>query len=52
MIESLKPKQSLKAAELQDGDVLCFQRSAERKSERNILEKRLHLNEKQVSEEA
>lgn len=26
MIETLKPKQTLKAAELQDGDIICFQR--------------------------
>ncbi|KAI2777264.1 cysteine proteinase [Daldinia loculata] len=32
MIESLKAKQTLKAAELQDGDIICFQRIAERKS--------------------
>ena len=32
MIEALKPKQTLKAAELQDGDVICFQRFSERKS--------------------
>lgn len=32
MIESLKPKQSLKAAELQDGDIICFQKVPERKS--------------------
>ncbi|KAF5005389.1 hypothetical protein FDECE_8153 [Fusarium decemcellulare] len=31
MIEPLKPKQSLKVAELQDGDIICFQRTAERK---------------------
>lgn len=27
MIEPLKPKQSLKIAELQDGDIICFQRT-------------------------
>lgn len=32
MIEPLKPKQSLKAAELQDGDIICFQQVAERKA--------------------
>lgn len=31
MIETLKPKQTLKAAELQDGDVVCFQRTFEKK---------------------
>lgn len=33
MIEPLKPKQSLKIAELQDGDIVCFQRAPDRKSE-------------------
>jgi ubiquitin carboxyl-terminal hydrolase 7 len=33
MIEPLKPKQSLKAAELQDGDIICFQQAFERKTE-------------------
>lgn len=51
MIEALKAKQSLKAAELQDGDIICFQRTAERKGDRNILEKRLGLGEKQAPEE-
>ncbi|KAI1864897.1 hypothetical protein JX265_004097 [Neoarthrinium moseri] len=32
MIEQLKAKQTLKAAELQDGDIVCFQRVPERKS--------------------
>lgn len=32
MIEGLKPRQTLKAAELQDGDIVCFQRVPERKS--------------------
>ncbi|KAL2264287.1 hypothetical protein VTK26DRAFT_7892 [Humicola hyalothermophila] len=45
MIEGLKAKQSLKAAELQDGDIICFQRVHERKS-------RLGLGDKQSSEEA
>lgn len=31
MIESQKAKQTLKAAELQDGDIICFQRTTERK---------------------
>lgn len=34
MIEALKPKQSLKAAELQDGDIVCFQRNVERKGDK------------------
>ncbi|VUC34971.1 unnamed protein product [Clonostachys rosea] len=33
MIEPLKPKQSLKAAELQDGDIVCFQLGSERKAD-------------------
>lgn len=45
MIETLKGKQSLKAAELQDGDIVCFQRVHERKS-------RLGLGENKSSEEA
>ncbi|KAI0472166.1 hypothetical protein GGR56DRAFT_678006 [Xylariaceae sp. FL0804] len=32
MIETLKAKQSLKAAELQDGDIVCFQKVSDRKS--------------------
>ncbi|KAL2025090.1 hypothetical protein VTK56DRAFT_92 [Thermocarpiscus australiensis] len=44
MIEGLKAKQSLKAAELQDGDIICFQRLHERKS-------RLGLGDKTPSEE-
>jgi ubiquitin carboxyl-terminal hydrolase 7 len=47
MIEALKPKQSLKTAELQDGDIICFQRTTEKKGDRNILEKKLGLGEKQ-----
>ncbi|KAM5342649.1 hypothetical protein ACJ41O_013615 [Fusarium nematophilum] len=40
MIEPLKPKQSLKVAELQDGDIICFQRTTERKPDRLALDKR------------
>jgi ubiquitin carboxyl-terminal hydrolase 7 len=32
MIEPMKAKQSLKAAELQDGDIVCFQRAVDGKS--------------------
>lgn len=40
MIEALKLKQTLKAAELQDGDIICFQRFLDRKpSERHFLDK-------------
>ncbi|KAK3325274.1 hypothetical protein B0H66DRAFT_116641 [Apodospora peruviana] len=45
MIEGLKAKHSLKQAELQDGDIVCFQRMHERKS-------RLGLGESRSSEEA
>lgn len=45
MIEGLKAKQSLKAAELQDGDIVCFQRMHERKS-------RLGLGDSRSSDEA
>lgn len=45
MIEGLKSKQSLKAAELQDGDIVCFQRVHERRS-------RLGLGENKSTEEA
>jgi hypothetical protein len=45
MIEGLKGKQSLKAAELQDGDIICFQRMHERKS-------RLGLGDNKSTEEA
>ncbi|CAK7224311.1 ubiquitin-specific protease ubp15 [Sporothrix curviconia] len=41
MIEALKSKQSLKAAELQDGDVICFQRFSDRKSsDRSFLDRK------------
>lgn len=43
MIETLRAKQTLKAAELQDGDIVCFQKVTEKKSG---LEKRLGLGEK------
>jgi ubiquitin carboxyl-terminal hydrolase 7 len=33
MIEPMKAKQTLKAAELQDGDIICFQRAPDRSSE-------------------
>ncbi|CAI4211319.1 unnamed protein product [Parascedosporium putredinis] len=40
MIEPLKPKQSLKAAELQDGDIICFQRLLDPKSDKGVQEQR------------
>jgi ubiquitin carboxyl-terminal hydrolase 7 len=39
MVDPLKPKQTLKAAELQDGDIICFQRVPERKSADAVLAK-------------
>lgn len=39
MIENLKGKQSLKAAELQDGDIVCFQRVQDRKSRLGLIDK-------------
>ena len=33
MIEPLKAKQTLRVAELQDGDIICFQRSSGKPSE-------------------
>lgn len=34
MIEPLKPKQSMKAAELQDGDIVCYQQATDPSVER------------------
>lgn len=48
MIEGLKGKQSLKAAELQDGDIVCFQRVHEKKSKLGLT----GGSDKQPSEEA
>lgn len=42
MIESLKHKISLKAAELQDGDIVCFQRSHDKKSKLGLGEHKSH----------
>ena len=51
MIEVLKAKQSLKAAELQDGDIVCFQRGLDKKpGDRNFLEKRLGGDNKPADE--
>lgn len=50
MIEVLKPKQSLKAAELQDGDIICFQRIHDRKVGASSLEKRLGLGDRSTDE--
>lgn len=47
MIENLKPRMTLKMAELQDGDILCFQRMTEKKPG---LEKRLGLGDKAPEE--
>ncbi|KAI1326876.1 cysteine proteinase [Xylariaceae sp. FL0255] len=50
MIEILKPKQTLKGAELQDGDIICFQKFTERKSTGEMLSKIPRLGEKSVDE--
>ncbi|CAJ2508114.1 Uu.00g093000.m01.CDS01 [Anthostomella pinea] len=50
MIEGLKAKQTLKAAELQDGDIICFQKLPERKSSGEILGKTLRLGDKNSEE--
>lgn len=47
MIEPLKSKQTLKAAELQDGDIVCFQRFTDPKSDRGKEEKRKAEAERQ-----
>lgn len=39
MIEPLKAKQTLKVAELQDGDIICFQRGPDRQTEAVRTEK-------------
>ena len=44
MIEPLKAKTTLKAAELQDGDIVCFQRTSDRKGEKSN-EKKLATTE-------
>ena len=44
MIEGLKAKSTLKGSELQDGDIICFQRVHERKS-------RLGLGENKSTED-
>lgn len=50
MIETLKPKQSLKAAELQDGDIICFQKVPDKKSSGEILGKINRLGDKSSEE--
>lgn len=50
MIEVLKAKQTLKAAELQDGDIICFQRVSERKSSGEVLAKIPRLGDKSSEE--
>ena len=51
MIEGLKAKQSLKAAELQDGDIVCFQRTVVRKGDKTVLEKKFGMGEIRTSDE-
>ncbi|PHH78995.1 hypothetical protein CDD80_5848 [Ophiocordyceps camponoti-rufipedis] len=41
MIEPLKPKQSLKVAELQDGDIICFQRTSDKADHQRASNKTL-----------
>ncbi|KAI9898253.1 hypothetical protein N3K66_006613 [Trichothecium roseum] len=48
MIEPLKPKQSLKAAELQDGDIICFQKAPDG-SDDGVVVKREETPEQQQS---
>lgn len=49
MIEVLKEKTTLKAAELQDGDIICFQRIHQRKP--SLLDKKLSFGDKDKSAE-
>jgi hypothetical protein len=51
MIVALELNQSLKAAELQDGDIVCFQRIAEKKGDKSILEEKMDLRKSNVLEE-
>lgn len=50
MIEALNLDQSLKAAELQDGDIICFQRFT-KKGDKSVLGKEFDLGENKTSEE-
>ncbi|CAK7566617.1 MAG: ubiquitin-specific protease ubp15 [Sporothrix epigloea] len=50
MIEALKLKQSLKAAELQNGDVICFQRLWDRKSADRSFSERKSSSEQSTDE--
>jgi ubiquitin carboxyl-terminal hydrolase 7 len=50
MIESLKAKQTLKAAELQDGDIICFQKVNERKLSGEVLGKLPRLGDRNSDE--
>ncbi|KAH9909870.1 hypothetical protein F4778DRAFT_713206 [Xylariomycetidae sp. FL2044] len=50
MIESLKAKHTLKAAELQDGDIICFQKVHERRTPSEILGKIPRLGDKNSEE--
>jgi len=42
MVEGLKAKHTLKGEELQDGDIICFQRTHERKSRLGLGDNRSH----------
>jgi len=50
MIEGLKPKQSLKAAELQDGDIICFQKAPEKKPSGENGAKKPRTGEKSIED--
>lgn len=47
MIEQLKPRLSLRLAELQDGDIICFQKVTEKKS---VFDKKLGFGDKATEE--
>jgi hypothetical protein len=50
MIEPLRAKHTLKACELQDGDIITFQRSADKK-DKNSVEKKSGVAEHRTSDE-
>ncbi|KAI0021876.1 hypothetical protein F4780DRAFT_778150 [Xylariomycetidae sp. FL0641] len=52
MIEGLKAKQSLKAAELQDGDIICFQKIHEKKTSGELLGKMTRHGDKPSEDSA
>ncbi|KKA29060.1 hypothetical protein TD95_002197 [Thielaviopsis punctulata] len=52
MIESLKGKVTLQAAELMDGDIICFQRMSEKKGPAHVIEKAFGLGDKADKDKA